>query len=170
MKGIRLERMKKELFKLISSAYAFSVYDDRLHSIRITGIKLSPDLLLLKITYDYFNRKISKKQMQELIEKSSGFIKKQIAGAKIMRRIPQISFQYDSTEEKASQLDKVFAVIEAEKRRNSYDDDEYDDDVDIIDGDDFDDDEYDDFDNDEYDDFDDDFEDEIIDEEDEDDF
>jgi len=170
MKGIRLERMKKELYKLISSAYAFSASDDRLHSVRVTNVKLTPDLLLLKIGYDYSDKSIRKKQMQELIEKSSGFIKKQIAGAQIMRRIPQISFQYDDTDEKASKLDNVFAVIEAEKRKSYDNDDDYDDDLDVID-DDFEDDDYDDFDDDdEYDDFDDDFEDEIIENDEEEDF
>jgi ribosome-binding factor A len=167
MKGIRLERMKKEIFKLVSTAYSFSANDDRLHSLRITNVKLTPDLQNLKISYDFIDSDVSRKQMQELIEKSSGFIKKQIAGAHIMRRIPEISFQYDTTEDKANELNRIFQSLEAEKRKNGYDDEDDDyEDPDMID-DDFED-EYEDYDDDDYDDFDDDFDDEIIDDEDED--
>lgn len=170
MKGIRLERMKKEIFKIVSTTYCFSAHDDRLHSARITNVKITPDLQNLKISYDYTDDQVSKKQMQELMEKSSGFIKKQIAGAHIMRRIPQISFQYDNTEDKAMELNKVFMALEAEKRKNNYgdEDDDYED-PDMID-DDFEDDYEDDYDDDEYDEFDDDFEDEIIDHDDDEDY
>ncbi len=164
MKGIRLERMQKELYRILSTAYSMGAHDDRLHSVRITSIKITPDLHYLKISYDYLNKKVNKKQMQELLEKSSGFIKKQIAGAQIMRRIPEISFQYDKTEVKSSHLDKIFMVLEEEKRNNYYgdEDDDYGDGYDDFDEN-FEEDEYDDLDEDDYDEFEDGLEEDLID-------
>ncbi len=169
MKGIRLERLRKELFKLVSNAYIFNVSDERLSSIRISNLKITNDLSLLKIYYDYTDNSIQRKLMQELMERSSGFIKNQIAGARIMRRIPQVTYHYDATEDRASELDEIFAVIQAEKRR-SYEEDSdgenYEEDLNFFEEDyedDFDDDD------DELDEFEDDFDDVFIDDE-EDDF
>ncbi|MCB5251178.1 MAG: 30S ribosome-binding factor RbfA [Candidatus Cloacimonadales bacterium] len=127
MKGIRHERLSKELFRLISTIYTFGIGDDRLSSVRISHIKISNDLSMLKIYYDYTDKSIKKEIVQELMERSSGFIKNQIAGAQIMRRIPQVTYHYDATEDNASGLDNIFAVIQAEKRKSYYDD-EYEDD------------------------------------------
>ncbi|HPY96421.1 MAG TPA: ribosome-binding factor A [Candidatus Cloacimonadota bacterium] len=169
MKGIRLERLRKELFKLASSAYTFSISDERLSSVRISNLKITNDLSLLKLYYDYTDNSISRELMQELMERSSGFIKNQIAGARIMRRIPQVTYHYDATEDKASELDEIFAVIQAEKRRSYEEDsdgDDYEEDLNFFEEDyedDFDDDD------DELDEFEDGFDDVFIDDE-EDDF
>lgn len=73
-----------------------------------------------------------------------------------MRTIPELSFHYDDTEDRAEKVESLLAVI-----RDDYEDDDYDPDIDIDDY--LDDDDYYDYDDDEeeddYDDFDDDDED-----------
>ncbi len=66
---------------------------------------------------------------ENFLIKSSGFLKKQIAGAQIMRTIPELSFYYDDTEDRAAKVDTLLASL-----RDDFDDeDEEDQDIDIDD-------------------------------------
>lgn len=126
MKGFRLDRLQKELLKILTAVFNGEISDNRISGITVTKVKLSPDLSLLKIYFSDYDTKYSLEKIMEFLERSSGFIKKQIAGASIMRAIPQIVFEYDKTNERVSKLDDIFRVIAEEKRNNNYYDDDSD--------------------------------------------
>lgn len=128
MSAIRLQRLEKELIRLISVTLNSKIRDPRLQWVTITGITLSKDLHYAKIYISHYNNKASHKKILELLTKASGFIKKEIAGAKLMRTIPEISFLYDDTEDKAAHMDKLLASL-----KDEYDDDEVDEDYDLDD-------------------------------------
>ena len=126
MNNIKIERLQKELQKLINAVFNGKIDDNRLNGIEITKVKVSPDLSFLKIYFTDFNQELPEKKILELLYKSSGFIKKQIAGANIMRTIPQIEFEYDNTSKRVEKIDQIFKKLEAEKRNNDYYDDDSD--------------------------------------------
>ncbi len=129
MSAIRIQRLEKELIKLISITLNTKMRDPRLQWITITGITLSKDLHYARIFISHYNNKASHKKILELLTKASGFIKKEIAGAKLMRTIPEISFLYDDTEDKAAHMDKLLASL-----KDDYDnDDDVDEDYDLDD-------------------------------------
>ena len=129
MKNIRIERLQKELQHLIDALFQGEISDTRLSGIEITSAKLSPDMGFLKLYFNNYDPKLSLEQVTELLNKSSGFIKKNIAGAKIMRQIPQIVFEYDNTMERVEKIDKLFKVIAEEKRNQNYYEDDSDNDL-----------------------------------------
>ena len=138
MNNIRIERLQKELLHLVDAIFQGEIGDNRLSGIEITDAKISPDLGFLKLYFTNYDPKISLEQITELLNKSSGFIKKKIAGAKIMRSIPQIVFEYDNTNEKVEKIEKLFKLITEEKRNQNYyeddsDNDHYDDNDEILD-------------------------------------
>ena len=126
MKGFRLERLQKELLKILNSVFNGDISDERISGISITKVKLSKDLTFLKAYFSSYNEQIPLEKIIELLNRSSGFIKKQIAGANIMRTIPQIVFQYDETTERVGKIDELFRIIAEEKRNNNYYDDDRD--------------------------------------------
>jgi ribosome-binding factor A len=128
MSAIRIQRLEKELTKLISITLNMKMRDPRLHWVTITGLTLSKDLHYAKIFISHYNNKASHKKILELLTKASGFIKKEIAGAKLMRTIPEISFLYDDTEDKAAHMDKLLASL-----KDDYDDEDVDEDYDLDD-------------------------------------
>ncbi|MCL1827122.1 MAG: 30S ribosome-binding factor RbfA, partial [Candidatus Cloacimonetes bacterium] len=135
---VRLERLQKELHHLVDSLFQGSISDSRLSGIDITTVKLSHDLGHLKLYFTNINKDNKIDTTIELLNKSSGFIKKKIAGAKLMRTIPQIAFEYDNTNDKAEKIDKLLRIIAEEKRNQNYyeddsDNDYYDDDDEIYD-------------------------------------
>ncbi len=126
MKGIRIQRLEKELVRLLNNTLRTGMKDQRLKWVAISSLKLSPDLTTAKIFFSNLDLTEPREELIKLLTKSSGFMKKQIAGAKIMRTIPELKFQYDDTEERASRIDGIFSTIKAEddKRKKTDEDDE----------------------------------------------
>ncbi len=117
MSRIRIQRFEKELLKLVSNTINYRLRDKKLSFISITDVKLSNDMSSAKFYYTYISDE-AKDEVQNALKKSSGAIKQAIASAKLMRRIPEITFHYDEVEEKARELDEIFHKIEAEKHEN----------------------------------------------------
>ena len=162
MKNYRIPRLQSELKKLFNTALSQKLNDPKLAWVQITDVVISKDLHYAKLYFSHYNNPASHEQIRELLIKSSGFFKKQIAGAQIMRTIPELSFYYDETEDRAAKVD---LLLDSVKNNFNDDDDDFDDDIDIDDY--LDDDDFFEFDDDEDDDDYDDFEDEDEDEDEE---
>ncbi len=154
MKSFRIPRLQEELKKLFNIALSQKLNDPQLAWVTITDVIISKDLRYAKLYFSHYQNPADHDRIKGLLTKSSGFLKKQIAGAHIMRTIPEITFYYDETEDRASKVDALLASI-----KDEYDNDEdYDPDIDIDDY--LDDDELYDFEEDDYDEFEDDDDDE----------
>lgn len=156
MKSFRIPRLEGELKKIFNLALTQKINDPNLAWVNITAVSISKDLRYAKLYFSHYNNPLDHEVIKQQLIKTSGFFKKLIAGANIMRTIPELSFYYDETEDRAEKIDLLLASV-----KDDYDDDaDYDPDIDIDDY--LDDDEFFDLDEDEedYDDFDDDEEDE----------
>ncbi|MCB5260175.1 MAG: 30S ribosome-binding factor RbfA [Candidatus Cloacimonetes bacterium] len=156
MKNYRIPRLQEELKKIFNISLSQKLGDPLLAWVSITEVIVSKDLRYAKLYFSHYNNPASHEEIREQLIKTSGFFKKQIAGAHIMRTIPELSFYYDDTEDRAEKVETILASI-----RDDFEDDDYDPDIDIDDY--LDDDEYYDYDEedeDDYDDFDDDEDDE----------
>jgi ribosome-binding factor A len=156
MKNYRLPRLQEELKKIFNITLSQKLNDPVLAWVTITEVVLSKDLRYAKLYFSHYNNPASHQEIRERLTITSGFFNKQIAGAHIIRTIPELSFFYDDTEDRAARVESLLSSV-----KDDYDDDDdYDPDIDIDDY--LDDDDYYDFDDDDdedYDDFDEDDED-----------
>jgi len=129
MKSFRLERLQNEIKKILNNALSTKLNDPRLDWVIISEVVISKDLNYLKVYFTHYNNPLPHEQIKEILTVASGFFKKQIAGAKLMRTIPEISYFYDETEERAARIDTLLAKV----KDDSDDDDDYDPDIDIDD-------------------------------------
>jgi ribosome-binding factor A len=129
MKSFRLERLQNEIKKILNSALSTKLNDPRLDWVIISEVIISKDLNYLKVYYCHYNNPLKHEQIKEILIKASGFFKKQIAGAKLMRTIPEISFFYDETEERAAKVEALLASV----KDDFEDENDYDPDIDIDD-------------------------------------
>jgi ribosome-binding factor A len=149
MKNYRIPRLQEELKKIFNITLTQKLSDPALAWVSITDVVISKDLHYAKLYFSHYGNPATHEEIRDLLIKSSGFFKKQIAGAHIMRTIPELSYHYDETEDRAEKIDALLSSI-----KDDYEDDGYDPDIDIDDY--LDDDEYFDFDDEDedYDDFD----------------
>jgi len=111
--SIRIKRLEKELFKIISSTISYKLRDKRLSCVTVTSIRLTSDMSLAKVFFTQYD-KLANAVVQDTLQRSSGAIKKEIAAAKLMRTIPNLKFVYDELEENARNLEDIFAQIRSE--------------------------------------------------------
>lgn len=131
MKSFRIPRLQEELKKLFNIALSQKLRDPALDWVTITEVALSKDLRYAKLYFSHYNNPATHDTIREHLIKTSGFLKKQIAGAHIMRTIPELTFFYDETEDRAEKVDALLASL-----KDRYDDDEdndYDPDIDLED-------------------------------------
>ncbi|HNT51863.1 MAG TPA: 30S ribosome-binding factor RbfA [Candidatus Syntrophosphaera sp.] len=130
MKSYRIPRLQEELKKLFNIALNQKLRDQMLDWVVITDVVLSKDLRYAKIYFSHYNNPASHDEIREHLIKSSGFFKKLIAGEHIMRTIPEVSFHYDETEERAEKVDALLASL---KDKYNDEDDDFDPDIDLED-------------------------------------
>jgi len=129
-KSHRIPRLQEELKKLFNLALQQKLRDPALDWVNITEVVLSKDLRHAKLYFSHYNNPASHEAIREQLTKSSGFLKKQIAGAQMMRTIPELTFFYDETEDRAEKVEALLASI---KQNYGDDDDAYDPDINLDD-------------------------------------
>ena len=127
MKNYRIPRLQEELKKIFNITISQKLGDPALAWVTITDVVLSKDLRYAKLYFSHYANPASHEEISEHLIKTSGFFKKQIAGAHIMRTIPELSYHYDDTEDRAEKVEALLARV-----KDEYDDDDYDPDIDII--------------------------------------
>ncbi len=115
MNPIRKRRIEKELLKLISNTIEFKMRDKRLALVSIVDVKISEDLGYANIHYRTLSQK-EKKEAEKAFQKAAGFIKNEIAKAKILRTIPELRFFYDDTEDRAEKIEELIKKIHEEEK------------------------------------------------------
>ena len=115
MSSIRVQRFEKELTRLFSTTLSSKIRNSNLSWVTITAVRLSSDLSNAKVYFTHLSSK-SHKFLENELNKSVGVFKNEIARAKIMRTIPEITFFFDELAEKANRLEKLFKQIHAEDK------------------------------------------------------
>ena len=116
MAKIRIQRLEKELLRILSSKINYKLRDKYLQFVTITEIKLSNDMSHARIYYSHLDQYPDEK-VQQALTRSTGFLKKEIAYAKLMRVIPELTFIYDQVEEQARNIEEIFARIKSENNK-----------------------------------------------------
>lgn len=130
MKSHRLPRLQEELKKIFNTTLSQKIRDHNLDWVTVTEIIISKDLHYAKVYFSHYNNPSSHESIKEQLSRCSGFFKNQIAGAHIMRTIPELSFYYDDTEDRAEKVDTLLASL---KDKYDDEDDDYDPDIDLDD-------------------------------------
>ena len=81
----------------------------------VTGLDLSQDRKLVKVFYSVIGDERQRKSTAKALERSSAYIRHILRKRIQIKVIPQVVFEYDSTPQKASRIDKLLLDIEREK-------------------------------------------------------
>ena len=130
MKSYRIPRLQEELRKIMNITLTTKINDPSLAWVTITDVVLSRDLKYAKLYFSHYNNPASHENIRERLIKTSGYLKKQIAGAHIMRTIPELSFYYDDTEDRAARVETLLSCLLKDKYDDEEDYDELDEDFD----------------------------------------
>ena len=101
----RIERVNNLIRQEISALLQHQVKDPRLGSfVTVTDVSTSADLKHAKVFVSQMGSKGEKKEILNALATASGFFRNELAKHLRLRRIPELSFQWDDSIERGAHL------------------------------------------------------------------
>jgi ribosome-binding factor A len=115
----RIERLNSIIQQEISQLLREQVNDPRLNSlISITKVSTSPDLRHTKIFVSSFGDKADKEEILKGFQAASGFLRRQLATRLQLKYMPDLSFQFDDSIERAAKVLRLIDEVSLEDTEN----------------------------------------------------
>ena len=101
----RVQRLNNLIRHEISELLQRQVKDPRLGSfIAVTEVSISPDLRHARIFVSHIGSEEEKQETLSALASASGFFRRELANRLRLRRIPELSFQWDDSIERGAHL------------------------------------------------------------------
>lgn len=101
----RIERVNNVIRQEISEMLRRQVKDPRLGGfITVTKVSTSPDLRYAKVYVSQISGESSRQDILSTLSTASGFFRKELTKSLRLRRIPELSFQWDDSIERGAHL------------------------------------------------------------------
>ncbi len=107
MQGKRTDRVGHLMQMELSQLILLKIKDPRLGFVTVTHVDVSPDLKSACVFYSVLGTEEAKRNTQMVLEKSAGFLQREIGGVLKMRNTPRLIFRLDASLEKGLEIDKI---------------------------------------------------------------
>ncbi|MBL7003089.1 MAG: 30S ribosome-binding factor RbfA [Gammaproteobacteria bacterium] len=107
--------MSSQLHRELTNLVRYSLKDPRIGAPSILEVKVSRDLSVAKVYFGLLDAENSK-ETEKALNKSAGFLHRELGKMLNVRIIPSLRFYYDDTDLKAQQMDAL--INEAMKNIN----------------------------------------------------
>lgn len=106
MPGFRIDRINKELLREISELIRTRIKDEVLKEAVLSEVKCSRDISHAKIYFRTITPE-SKENVHRSLERAAGLLRSLLGRRMRLRKIPELRFIYDTTEDKARKIDSI---------------------------------------------------------------
>jgi len=114
----RIERINNLIRREISDLLQRQVKDPRLDAfITVTEVATSPDLKYAKVFVSCIGGEEEKQKTLKVLATASGFLRKELAKNLKLRRIPELSFQWDDSIEHGDHILRLIDQVSSEQDR-----------------------------------------------------
>lgn len=112
----RLDRVDEMLKREISVILAEDIDDPLVKSVTITKVEVTRDLSIARVFYTVFGEKLEKELVSKGLKRAARFIRGKIAKRISLKSIPELSFREDKEEEREEEVEKLFSILEKERK------------------------------------------------------
>jgi ribosome-binding factor A len=110
----RIDKLGDLIREEISTLLIRDVKDPRIKMLTITGVEVSRDIRTAKVFYTVGGGQSARKETQRGLESAVGFIKTAIAHNLTIKRVPELTFIYDSSLEYGQKIDRILEGLKEE--------------------------------------------------------
>lgn len=116
----RIQRINETLKQELSHSIRFDLKDPRLNNdlLSIIRVEATGDLRYAKVFVSIFEEESKKKQIMEILTKSSGFLRKQIGKKLTTHYTPELLFELDSSIEYGVHINDLLRKISKNDKDN----------------------------------------------------
>jgi ribosome-binding factor A len=111
----RADRVADLIKAELSDILLKEVRDPRIGTVTITGVDLTADLRSAKIYFVRMGEDTSSRELQEALEKASGFIRRELGKRLQLRYIPTLAFVYDRSFEYGDKIERLLSQVRHEE-------------------------------------------------------
>ena len=103
----RRERMQDLLREEISMIIQQEIKDPGLGFITIIDVKMTEDLKYAKVYYSVYGSEEEKARTAQALKRATNYVKHLLGNTVRMKYMPEITFVYDTGQEKAARIDEI---------------------------------------------------------------
>ena len=116
MQGRRIDRIGEQLRIELSEIIEREIHDPRIGLATVTAVKVSPDLRHAHIFVTVLGDEGQRKKTLEGLRSASSFVRHSLSKRlQHMRRIPELTFEYDEEVEKSMRIEALLDQIKHEQ-------------------------------------------------------
>ena len=101
----RTDRVAEQIQRELAELIRLEVKDPRVRMVTLTAVEVTADYSHAKVYYTALDGE--SKQLQQGLERASGFLRSQLAHAMKLRITPQLHFIYDASVERGAKLSQL---------------------------------------------------------------
>ena len=113
MKSLKSKKIGSLFEREISMIILEEVKEPKVKGVTITGCDVTNDLSFAKVYFTCLDRE-SKEEIEKALNKASGFIEISLSKKIDIRKMPQISFHYDSSIEYGEEIERKIEELKNE--------------------------------------------------------
>ena len=112
MQGRRIDRIEEQLRIELSEIFEREIQDPRIGLTTVTAVKVSPDLSHARVFVSVLGDQAQRKKTLEGLRSAASFARRSLSKRlHHMRRIPELSFDYDESIEKGIRIEELLDQI-----------------------------------------------------------
>src|SRR6516164_2541188 len=115
MQGRRIDRIEEQLRIELSEIIEREIHDPRIGLTTVTAVKVSPDLHHGRVFVTVLGDDNQRKKALEGLRSAASFVRRSLSKRlHHLRRIPELTFDYDAAIEKGMRIEKLLDEIKHE--------------------------------------------------------
>jgi len=117
MQPRRIDRVEEQIRIEVSEIIEREIQDPRIGLTTVTGIKVSPDLKHCRVFVTVLGDAEQRKKALQGLRSAASFIRRSLSKRlHHMRRVPELSFDYDEAVEKGIRIEELLDQIKQEEK------------------------------------------------------
>ena len=106
------------------------ISDPRVRGITLNSVKMSPDLQIAKVYFSVLGEKQKRQEAEKGLKQASGYIRRELGKALLVRYTPAVIFHYDDSIEYSVKMGALISKVsdelrEDEKSRNNSNENDF---------------------------------------------
>ncbi|MGD0487976.1 MAG: 30S ribosome-binding factor RbfA [Syntrophorhabdales bacterium] len=111
-------RLQDQFREEISSIIRQEIKDPGIGFITVLDVRLTEDLKRAKVLYSVYGSQEEKEKTTEALRRAGGYIKHLLGGRVKLRFMPELSFIFDTEQEKRARIDELLEKVKSERVGN----------------------------------------------------
>lgn len=112
----RMVRIADRMREVLSELLIKEIQDPRLLGISITDVEVDRELAYATIFFSSIEGESRAEEVRAGLEHAQGFLRSELAQRIQLRVFPRLRFRYDPTFEQAEKIERLFTMIDEEKK------------------------------------------------------